>query len=175
MSLFSALTHPRTRTRTVARGGDSGQRQLHKVVDRGHRVCGGGSPTSPALSARWMGTHACHFIPKACLSLTRLPHSASPLRVHTWLGWSPCPCKILGEPTRQNTVASGSLPLSAADVGARSFSVGVSWALWGLSSILGPTHSMPASPLVVASTGVPRHCPASPGSWIGPGESSGPL
>ena len=47
-------------------------------------TCGGA--TSPALSARWMGTHTYHFIPEAWVNPAWLPHSRSPLRVYQWPG-----------------------------------------------------------------------------------------
>lgn len=53
--------------------------------------------------------------------------------------------------------------------------MGVFWALWGLISIPGPTPSMPASPLAVTSTDVPRHGLVSPKGRRPWGDSSGPL
>lgn len=60
------------------------------------RVCRG-QPPPPALSARWMGIHACNFIPKTCLSPASLRVTSEGDK---WLRRSPCPRRILGELVR---------------------------------------------------------------------------
>lgn len=73
---------------------------------------------------------------------------------NTQLGPTSAPCPI---PRSLKQVSA----LALWTYGARLFSRGPSWALWG-SSIPDPTPSMPGARPVMTTRDVPRHCPVSP-------------